>query len=321
LKNDFIGGTEMSTKNIYLYKVIIRDTQTNREMPVNSFRGLFQEVFGRECRNDALKLTYQDSELMMLDIIEHNDEYLFAKLNRKRPNNSMQKRNYNTYETTDVLPPDEVGNNGVEWFTYCILGYSHGILSLVNSKGAPNEGALARVFSLYNHRFSFETEGIPNQDLINELIDGRNPEINRVQIDIAQPDAQILQELFGFNDQEVLQAVGQNASSLVFEVKPDFRGMLSNDANVISRMIQAFRQNRGRYNSVVLSGKPNTGTRQRQYDLYEEYFKYPITVREYRQENGQKIEIEKEIIQQDYRGQMMNVYVQYKDIILAVSNR
>ena len=45
----------------------------------------------------------------------------------------MQKRNYNTYETADVLPPDEIGNNGVEWFAYCILGYSHGILSLVNS--------------------------------------------------------------------------------------------------------------------------------------------------------------------------------------------
>ena len=51
-------------------------------------------------------------------------KYLFARLNRKRPNNSMQKRNYNTYETADVLPPDEIGNNGVEWFTYCILQIS-----------------------------------------------------------------------------------------------------------------------------------------------------------------------------------------------------
>lgn len=51
---------------------------------------------------------------MMLDILENTEEYLFARLNRKRPNNSMQKRNYNTYETADVLPPDEIGNNGVE---------------------------------------------------------------------------------------------------------------------------------------------------------------------------------------------------------------
>lgn len=220
-----------------------------------------------------------------------------------------------------VLPPDEIGNNGVEWFTYCVLGYSHGILSLVNSKGAPNEGALARVFSCYNNRFSLETEAIPNQNLINELINGHAPEVNRVQIDIAQPDAQILQGLFGFNDREVLQAVGQNTSSIVFEIKPDFRGALSTDVNVISRLIGALQQNRNRYRSVVLSGKTTTGERQRQYDLYEEYFKYPISVSEYRQENGQKIEREKAEILRDYRLNMMNVYNDYKDIILAVSNR
>lgn len=42
---------------------------------------------------------------------------------------------------------------------------------------------------------------------------------------------------------------------------------------------------------------------------------------EYRQENGQKIEREKAEILRDYRLNMMNVYNEYKDIILAVSNR
>lgn len=52
----------MSTKNIYLFKVSIRDTQTNTEVPVQLFRGLFQEIFDREGRNNALKLTYEDTE-------------------------------------------------------------------------------------------------------------------------------------------------------------------------------------------------------------------------------------------------------------------
>ena len=81
----------MSTKNIYLFKVSIRDTQTNTEVPVQLFRGLLQEIFDREGRNNALKLTYEDTEPMMLDILENTEEYLFARLNRKRPNNSMQK--------------------------------------------------------------------------------------------------------------------------------------------------------------------------------------------------------------------------------------
>ena len=311
----------MSTKNIYFFKVTIRDTQNNTEVPVSSFKAIFQSIIDQHSRNGALKLDYQSSEPIMLDVLEHTDEFLFARLNRKRPNNSMQKRNYNTYQTTDVLAPDELGNSGVELFTYCILGYSHGILSIVNSKGAPGAGALARVFSCYNNRFSLETEGIPNQDLINELLGGRAPEINRVQVDIAQPRAQILESVFGFNETEILAEMGRNASSLVFEVKPEFRGALSYDPTIISRLIDVLRRNRGHYNSVVVSGKKDSGDRQRQYDLYEEYFKYPINVSEYRQENGQKIEREKGLIQQDFRANMMQVYSAYKNIILAVSNR
>lgn len=311
----------MSTKNIYFFKVTIRDTQNNTEVPVSSFKAIFQSIIDQHSRNGALKLDYQSSEPIMLDVLEHTDEFLFARLNRKRPNNSMQKRNYNTYQTTDVLAPDEIGNSGVELFTYCILGYSHGILSIVNSKGAPGAGALARVFSCYNNRFSLETEGIPNQDLINELLGGRAPEINRVQVDIAQPSAQILESVFGFNETEIIAEMGRNASSLVFEVKPEFRGALSYDPTIISRLIDVLRRNRGHYNSVIVSGKKDSGDRQRQYDLYEEYFKYPINVSEYRQENGQKIEREKGLIQQDFRANMMQVYSAYKNIILAVSNR
>lgn len=311
----------MSTKNIYLFKVVIQETRSNTEIPVNSFKGLFDGIFAREAKNNALNLASNDVEPVMLDILENTDEYLFARLNRKRPNYSMQKRDYRTYLTTEVLSPDEIESAGVELFTYCILGYSHGILSLVNSKGAPNENAFAQMFLRYNSQFSLETQPIPNQGLINELLDGKSPEINRVQVEIAQPDAQILQDVFGFRQKEVLQAMKRNTSSIVFEVKPDFRGALSNDKDVIAQLVDLFQKNHNKYSSVVLSGKKASGDRQRQYDLYEEYFKYPIDVKEYRQEGGKKVERDKEKILRDYRNEMMNVYDQYKDIILTISNR
>ena len=311
----------MSTKNVYLFKVVIRDTRTDTVVAVNRFKNLFQRVFNSKCIHNALKLTSEDETAMILDVIEDTEEYLFARLNRKRPNNGMQKRNYTDYSITDVLGPNEINNNGVELFTYCILGYSYGILSIVNSKEAPNQGALARIFSCYNDNFSLETEPIPNQGLINELLQGRTPEINKLQIDIAQPDAQIMQEVFGFNDDEVMEAVQQNVSSIVFEIKPTIRGALSNNRNIIERLIEAFRQNRTRYQSVILSGKANTGERQRSYDLYEKYFKYPISVSEYHQDNGHRVETEKAIILTEYKEQMMYVYDRYKQIILAVSNR
>lgn len=311
----------MSTKNIYLFKVIIQETKSNIEIPVNSFKNLFDDIFNRGIRNDAIKLSLDDAEPIMMDILENTDEYLFARLSRKRPNNSLQKRDYGTYKTTEVLAPGEIETAGVELFTYCILGYSHGILSLINSKGAPSENALAQMFLRYNNQYTLETESIPNRDLINELLDGKAPEINRVQIEIAQPDAQILQNMFGFTDTEVLEAVNHNTSAIAFEIKPDYRGALSNDKKIIRRLVSLLQKNHGRYNSVVLSGKKAAGNRQRQYDLYEEYFKYPININEYRQEGGKKVERAKDLILRDYRNGMMSVYNEYKEIILTVTNR
>lgn len=311
----------MSTKNTYLFKVVIKDTQTGREIPPNEFKGLFEDIFNANLHNNALKLTADNIEPMMLDIIEDTQEYLFARLSRKRPNNSMQKRNYTTYEISDVLEPWEQNKNGVEWFTYCILGYKHGILSIVKSKGAPSESALAQIFYRYNNRYFLETEAIPNQDLIEELLDGNDPEINRVEVEIAQPSAQMLEEAFGFNEREVIESVRRQTSSITFDIKPNFRSSLLDRPDLIRFLVNALRRNHNRYNSVVISGKRDAKEKQRKYDLYEEYFKYPITVNEYQQEHGEKIERDREIILREYRAAMMNVYNGYRDVILAITNR
>lgn len=312
----------MSLKNVYLFKVVLRDTTTNTEVPVSGFKGLFDEIVARESKNNAIQLTVDhDPETIMLDIIENTDEYLFVRLSKKRPNNGMQKRDYTSREITDVLPPDEISSNGVEAFTYCILGYSHGILSIVNSRSAPGEKSLSRLFGRFNNQYVLETQSIPNNDLIKELMDSETPEINRVQVEIAQPDAQIMERILGFDDREILQAVGDNTSCVVFEIKPEFRQALSSDPNVVTRLIQAFQHNRARYNSVILSGKASQKERRREYDLYEAFFKYPISVKEYRTEGGRQVEVDKSIILRDYRAEMMRIYTEHKNVILAVSDR
>ena len=52
----------MSIKNIYLFKVIIRDTETNDEVEVSRFNSLFREIFDANSQNSALKLTYENAE-------------------------------------------------------------------------------------------------------------------------------------------------------------------------------------------------------------------------------------------------------------------
>lgn len=312
----------MATKNMYMFKIIIRDTSTGNELPPPQYRSLFSEIIANNSINHAITLTHEeDVEPITLDVLENTDEYLFCRLNKKKPNNTMQKRNYVTQEISDVLTAEEVANSGVEWFTYCIIGYTHGVMSIINSKGAPNDRAFARLFAKYMNRYKFETEAIPNNELVRELLDGQTPHVTKIFFEIARPNLQFLEGVLGFSDDDLLEAVSDKTSSISFTIKPDLRGSLLKNRGLIASLIRQMRDRRQGYSAVKITGKANDTERQREYDLYEEYFKYPITVEEFRQEGGRRVERNKDLILRDYRREMMIVYNQHKDVILAMSNR
>ena len=311
----------MSKKNVYFYELVIENRETGKAIPVNQYKGIISNIFKNGCVNNSIELTYEQTEPVWMDIIEDTDEYLFARLSRKRLNNSIQKRNYKTRKITDVLAPDEVANNGIECFTYCILGYTHGVLSIAKSKGAPGPEAFSMLLAMYNKAYMAESYGIPNNELINELLDGKAPQVNRVYFDIACPGAELLKGLFGFSDDEVITAMSRKTASLVIDVKPDFRDYLIDDPGLISRLIKALRGNQKRYGTIRVSGKKDEKSPQREYDLYEEYFKYHVDIKEYRQEGGRKKEVSKAAILKDYKDKMTKVYDKYKDTILVFVNR
>ena len=153
-----------------------------------------------------------------------------------------------------------------------------------------------------------------------ELISGKAPQINRISIDVAKPSAELLEGMFGFKEPELIAAMSQKTASLVVDVKPDFRGYLIDDPSLISKLIDVLRQNQVHYNTIRISGKKDGRGPQREYDLYEEYFKYPIDIKEYKTEGGRKIEVSKALIQRDYKEKMTKVYDQYKDMLLIFVN-
>lgn len=311
----------MSKKNIYFYELVICDSQSGGTIPVVNYRAIISTIIAKESINGSIVLTYEQTEPVLMDVLENTDTYLFARLSRKRPNNSIQKRNYKTRQTTDVLAPDEIDNNGIECFTYCILGYTHGVLSVVKSKGAPGPEAFSMLFAMHKREYSADTYGIPNHDLVMELISGKSPQVNRISIDMARPSAELLEGMFGFKDTELITAMSRKTASLVVDVKPDFRGYLIDDPSLISKLIDVLRKKQPQYNTIRISGKKDGKGPQREYDLYEEYFKYPIDIKEYRTEGGRKIEVSKATIQNDYKNKMIKVYDQYEKMLLVFVDR
>lgn len=311
----------MSKKNVYFYELVIEESQSGKTISVENYRTILSDIISKESINGSIELTYEKTEPVLMDVLENTDEYLFARLSRKRPNNSIQKRNYKTRETTDVLAPDEIGNNGIECFTYCFLGYTHGVLSIAKSKGAPGAEAFSMLFALHRKEYSAETYGIPNHNLVMELTSGKSPQVNRISIDVARPSAELLEGMFGFKDAELIAVMSRKTANLVVDVKPNFRGYLIDAPNLISKLIEVLRRHQPQYNTIRISGKKDGRGPQREYDLYEEYFKYPIDIKEYKTEGGRKIEVSKMTIQRDYKDKMTKVYDQYKSMLLVFVDR
>lgn len=311
----------MAKKNVYFYKVVLLRTVQQKEVPVGEFKRIFKEIFEKNAENNSLRLSNDNNDRVILDIIEDTEEYLFIRLSKKKPSFSLQKRDYKTFEVLDVLQNSEIENRGVESFTYGILGYKHGILSIVNVKGAPNDGALNGLFTLYNDNFSIENEAIPNPKTLDDLKEGSNPMINRIEFSMVQPSAEFLEKILGWNEKKILEEMSKNSSILSFELRPESRQPLFSDAKNIADLIKTLKKYKKKYSSVKITGKSNANESQREYDLYEECFKFEMNIQEYYTENGIKHERNKTKLLDDYRNGMKKLYDENKDLLCAIAER
>lgn len=311
----------MSTKNVYFYKLSLIQAKDEEEIEIHNLKSIIEDIISTNSKNGSINLYSPGTEPIIMDILEEKDEYLFARLSKKSRNNSIQKRDYGTLMTSPVLNSLEVTNNGVETFTYCIIGYKHGILSIARNQSAPNENVIKRLFALYKKEYNLVIDSVPNNKLIEELY-GDNAVINRITFEIPTPNAQLLQESLHVEDSELIELIQQKTHAVSIEIKPPSRGHIMNDPSYIKKLLDSFKSHSNRtFSKVVISGKPDDDTKQKRYDLFEEYFKYPIEISEMHTEGGRKVEYPKEKIQNDYRFQMMNIYDSYKIYILGICDR
>ena len=115
--------------------------------------------------------------------------------------------------------------------------------------------------------------------------------------------------------------MSKNASILSFEVKPDSRQPLFSDAENIVNLVKTLKKHKSEYTSVKITGKSNANESQREYDLYEECFKFEMNIQEYYTENGIKHERNKKILLNDYENGMKKLYDDNKALLCAIAER
>lgn len=315
----------MAEKKVYFYSINLYEVDGERILPISGLKQLIQEIIDAnsthvsEYRTLDLSTDVDDELHIMMDIFSYEEGNLFCRFSKQRPYNSMMRRDYRTSECSNVFSMDEIGNKGIEIFTYGRLDYKTGILAYVSAQSAPSERALISMFEKYKKEYKIEMISIPNINAIDSVYYGKNPEISKIEIEMPCPSAEIMQKIFGWDDREILDTVSQNAVKAEIVIQAPTRQRLADNEDAIT-IIDKFKMLRQAYNNVKLTAKAN-GNRQREYDLYARFFSYPIDIPKYHMVNGRRVEYTIEQMVDMYRQNLYDAFETNKTSLTTLAGR
>lgn len=315
----------MAEKKVYFYSINLYEVDGERLCPITNLKPILEEIIelhavtiGEYKTLDLTTVVDEDLHVMM-DIFNYTGESLFCRLSKQKPYNSIIQRNYFTSECSDVVPQNERGDKGIEMFTYARLDYSTGILAYVSAQSAPSEKSLIYLFEKYKREYKIELISIPNTNAIQYIYYGENPEISKIELEIPRPNADIMQLIFGWDDDETLAAVSQNAIKAEIVLHSPARECLVQDEDAVN-VIDKLRMYRDAYRNVKLTAKANR-SRLREYDLYARFFSYPVDIPKYHMVNNRRIEYTIEEMLEMYRQNLNNAFDTNRTILTSLVGR
>lgn len=315
----------MAEKKVYFYSINLYEVDGERLCSITNLKTILEEIIDLQAvtignyRTLDLTTVVDDDLHVMMDVFDYTGDTLFCRLSKQKPYNSVIQRNYFTSECSDVVPQNEQGDKGIEMFTYARLDYNTGILAYVSAQSAPSEKSLISLFEKYKREYKIELISIPNTDAINYIYYGENPEISKIEIEIPRPNADIMQQIFGWDDDETLVAVSQNAIKAEIVLHSPARENLVQDEDALN-VIDKLRMFRDAYRNIKLTAKAN-GSRLREYDLYARFFSFPIDIPKYHMVNNRRIEYTIEEMIEMYRQNLNHAFITNRTVLTTLVGR
>ena len=319
------GDKKMAEKKVYFYSINLYEVDGERLVPFTQLKALMEEIINSHSVNignyKTLDLTtaIEDDLHVMMDVFNYTGDTLFCRLSKQKPYNTVIQRNYSTSECSDVVPQNEQGDKGIEMFTYARLDYNTGILAYVSAQSAPSEKSLISVFEKYKREYKIELVSIPNRNAIDYIYYGESPEISKIEIEIPRPNEDIMQQIFRWDDREIITAVSRNALKAEIVLQSPARECLVYDEDAVS-VIDKLRMFGEAYRNVKLTAKAN-GSRLREYDLRARFFSFPIDIPKYHMANNRRIEYTIEEMLEMYRQNLHFAFESNRTILTTLVGR
>lgn len=313
----------MASKNAYFFELKLKHQgETIEHVKVKE---IIKDIIDKHAMDfseyKSLDVTpYEEEMHLMLDVYEYTEKFLFARMTKQRPSNSLVQHDYKTYEKEDVLPGNNENEKGIEQYTYGLLNYEHGVFMLASTMGAPNEKIINNIFELYAAEYSVELTEIPNAMAIESIYEGKESEITKLEIEVPLPATGVLENIFHWNESEILDAISSENLNVSVVIKPLRRQSITHGEDGTRKLMDAIKESLPRYHKAKMRAKARN-LKLRDYNFFEDKFSYPIDIQNSYIREGERIYYSVEQLADIYRRKMLTAYNDNERLILLILGR
>lgn len=317
----------MASMTVEFFKVELKNQLSKDEEDFKNIRGIIDEILsGIQIQNGYRSIDLSPeitpNSIVPKEVIDLFDDsqYLFGRVCRKKANNAILKRDYSTLKAEEVFDSEESKRRGIEFFTFFILDYEKGILSIVNAKGAPGKRAISLLIERYRPEYCLNFVDIPNEDGIQVLYNSIAPEISRMEFDIPTPNAEFLQSVLGLEEDVIREMIQDNVMTASVLLKPIPYGRLLRKKDSVRNVLDILFRKKNNFLKTVVRGNSEKFS-SRNFDLNSKFFTYPIDVKTHRIIRGQQVNYSLEEVVEQYRIGLHRAYEDNYDLIVSIANR
>lgn len=317
------NGGYMASKNTYFFEVKL--FHQNQEVEYSRIKEVLSNIIEQRTvlfdNYRSLDVTPYDEEMhLVMDIYNYAENFLFARMSKQKPSNSMVQHDYRTFEKEDVLPGNNENERGIEQYTYGMLMYETGIFMLASTQGAPTEKIVSNIFSLYAPEYSVELTAIPNERAIESIYEGNESQITKLEIEVPLPNLGTLESVFNWNEDELLEVIGERNLNATIVLKPLTRKSITENEEETRKLVDIIKGGLTGYNKAKMKAKAQN-MKLREYNFFDDKFSYPIDINISYIRDQEVIYYTVEQLVDIYRTKMRNAYYENVALLRMITYR
>lgn len=317
----------MASMTVEFFKVVLKDSSNGKETDYRIIKNIFDAIKKRctvhkKYKSIDISPNISPESVEPKEVIDffEDQKYLFGRICRKKLNNAIIKRDYSTLEADEVFTDAESRRQGIEVFTFFLYDYNKGIVSIVNTKGAPGTRSLEKAVDIYNPQYSLEFINIPNEEGIRVLYSSEFPEISKIEFELPAPNAEFLQKVLGLKEDRILEMIQKDVFAASISLKPIPYGKLLKKKESVRNILDILLGEKDNFSKTVVRGNSEKFN-SRNFNLNAKMFTYPIDVKTYKIEYGEKVNYSLEDVIEQFRKGLCRAYEENYELIISIANR